>query len=249
MSNNKSQSQTVEVIGAGWGRTGTASLKKALQILGYDPCYDMIELLQQDQSDFWIKVLEGKHSYDFDEIFNGKVKYTATCDFPASLFWKEQLNRYPNAKVILTARDPEKWYDSAVDTIFTGTPVCQDWFGLSAVKCLGMLPEKLGELLFEALFRGDWSKENMMAKYNEHNERVQKECPKDKLLVLKVTDGWKPLCAFLNKPIPNVPFPHENEKPLLQQFLTSLFRWGGLIVLIIAIILGVLLHHFKVISI
>ena len=246
MSNNgKSESQTVEVIGAGWGRTGTATLKKALQILGYNPCFDMIELLQEDHSEFWTRAFQGK-APDFDEVFNnGKVKYTATCDFPAALFWKEQLSRYPNAKVILTVRDGNKWYDSAVDTIFTGTPVCNDWFGLSAVKCIGMLPEKLAELLFEALFHGDWSKENMIRKYNEHNDRVKKECPKEKLLILKVTDGWKPLCDFLNKPIPSVPFPHENEKPVLQQFLSSIGRFGVVFILIVAIVIGLLFNHLK----
>ena len=95
----------VQVIGAGWGRTGTASLKKALEILGY-PCYHMFEVANHDHSLFWTRVADGEE-YDFDEAFNLKaVQFTATVDFPSAPYWKEQLRRYPNAQVILSVRDP-----------------------------------------------------------------------------------------------------------------------------------------------
>jgi hypothetical protein len=101
MSVNKT-SDTIEVIGAGFGRTGTCSLKAALEILGYDPCYHMIENHKQKNNFFWIRAYDGE-SVDFDEVFLrcGK-KYKASLDSPASTFWEEQLRQYPNAKVILT---------------------------------------------------------------------------------------------------------------------------------------------------
>src|SRR5688572_2410884 len=96
----------IEVIGAGFGRTGTSSLKKALEILGYDPCYHMSEVVRNSHFKFWIKVSK-KEPYNFDEVFKSdKLTYRASVDFPSSLFWKEQLKRYPDAKVILTTRDP-----------------------------------------------------------------------------------------------------------------------------------------------
>jgi hypothetical protein len=114
---------TVEVIGAGWGRTGTSSLKKALEILGYDPTYHMVEVHKNKDCDFWINAYEKKGPLDFEKVFNrpGK-KYRANCDVPSATFWEEQLKQYPDAKVILTKRDAEKWYKSCSETILCMTP-------------------------------------------------------------------------------------------------------------------------------
>ncbi len=117
-----SKSNSMEVIGAGWGRTGTSSMKKALEILGYDPCYHMSEVVANQHVNFWWRVAN-KKTYDFDEVFASKGKvFTAGVDVPSALFWKEQLVRYPNAKVILNIRDPEKWYKSFHDTILQTIP-------------------------------------------------------------------------------------------------------------------------------
>jgi hypothetical protein len=227
-------SNTVEVIGAGYGRTGTNSFKKALEILGYNPTYHMYEIFMNNPTkvhgEFWIRVAD-RQPYDFDEVFcqNGKPRYRATCDFPAAQYWKEQLEQYPEAKVILTIRDPEKWYKSVMDTIFqaiSGSPY--QYFGLYFLDMIGMgrvQPEFFEKTICRDAFKNRFDKESVIASYNEHNESVKRECPKDKLLVFNVEEGWEPLCAFLNKPIPAEPFPRGNDT---QEFLGHL-RKGNMI--------------------
>ncbi len=112
----------IEVIGAGCGRTGTTSLKLALEILGYNPCYSMYEVIRDNHANFWLRIANNK-PFSFEEIFNnGTLVYKASVDVPASMYWKEQLAKYPDAKVILTRRDPEKWYKSMSDTVFRMMP-------------------------------------------------------------------------------------------------------------------------------
>jgi hypothetical protein len=113
MERNGSEYNGVEVIGAGWGRTGTLTLMTALEILGYNPCYHMVKVIDYQHAPFWTRAYN-KQKYDFDEVFlSNKVR--ATCDFPSCYFWKEQMTKYPNAKVILTVRNPEKWYQSCME--------------------------------------------------------------------------------------------------------------------------------------
>eukprot|EP01040_Poterioochromonas_malhamensis_P017376 gene17376-19943_t len=180
----KGTSNTVQVIGAGWGRTGTSSLKKALEILGYNPTYHMQEVMDRRRhQSFWVRVASNL-PYDFDEIFLGDGKkestYTATCDVPSSHYWKEQLERYPNAKVILTVRDPEKWFKSASESIFYGifgSPLCL--FGVRVLNRLGLGPlsaEFQIKVLVEAALRGKWLKEDCIETFKLHNERVLREC-------------------------------------------------------------------------
>ncbi len=230
----KGTSNTVQVIGAGWGRTGTLSLKKALEILGYNPTYHMREAIEHPKhQSFWVRVA-GNLPYDFDEIFLGDGKgeptYNATCDVPSSLYWKEQLERYPNAKVILTVRDPEKWFKSASDTIFTGisgSPNCL--FGLKVLNRLGLGALTLDfqrKVLVEAALRGKWLKEDCIETFKLHNERVLRECSKERLLVFEVCEGWEPLCRFLDKPIPAEPFPHVNDTASMKMMFQSYTIFG-----------------------
>eukprot|EP01040_Poterioochromonas_malhamensis_P017289 gene17289-19830_t len=177
----KGISNTVQVIGAGWGRTGTLSLKKALEILGYNPTYHMREAIEHPkQQSFWVRVASNL-PYDFDEIFLGDGKgeptYNATCDVPSSLYWKEQLERYPNAKVILAG--------------ISGSPNCL--FGFKVLNRLGLGDLTLDfqrKVLVEAALRGKWSKEDCIETLKLHNERVLRECSKERLLVFEVCEGW-----------------------------------------------------------
>lgn len=103
----------LKIIGAGFGRTGTASLKLALEQLGYDPCYHMKEVIQNPHfTEYWMRAADG--SPDWEQIFDG---YQATMDFPASSFWGELADYYPDAKVILTIRDAEDWFRSTQETV------------------------------------------------------------------------------------------------------------------------------------
>jgi hypothetical protein len=237
----KNSNDHVQVIGAGFGRTGTSSLKQALNILGYNT-YHMTENFKHGHYKFWIRVANNNNSvYHFNEIFKDdeRESYTATCDFPCATYWAEQLNQYPQAKVILTKRDPEKWYKSCLDTIFRlipCSPHCDplvycwtSWLGVPSSD----YGEFLGSVIARDTFHHDWSKKNVIQCYNDHNKRVQQECPQEQLLVFDVAEGWKPLCEFLDKPIPNVPFPHANDT---KEFST-LFRNVRIVTSVIVLVL------------
>ncbi len=211
-------------------------MKKALEILGYDPCYHMNEVVRNGHVNFWLKVAN-KQPYDFDEAFasNGKV-FTAGVDVPSSLYWKEQLARYPNAKVLLTIRDPEKWYKSCYDTVFQtipGNARC-NWPKQLACWVIGFGRMNY-ELFTRDFFHFDYSKENCIKCYNEHNAKVIRECPKEKLLVYEVGEGWEPLCTFLNKPIPSVPFPHVNDTKEMQEKINGINVIGCVLMGVIAL--------------
>ena len=207
------EDRNLEVIGAGLGRTGTSSLKAALEILGYRDTYHMTEVFKNDDQHFWCRVFD-KKKYDFNEVFkhNG-YNYTASCDFPSAIVWREQLAQFPEAKVILSVRDPEKWYQSCCDTIFTVIPThpyrkwgC--WFR-RLFNTLGS--NEMHIKMCKNFCNLDWRKEHVIQCFKDHNEAVIAECPKEKLLVFEVSQGWEPLCRFLCKPIPDCPFPNVND--------------------------------------
>ena len=221
----------VRVIGAGCGRTGTMSLKKALEILEFGPCYHMTEVFANGDCASWSKYVDNTRDHQLLHSMLGGKGYCSTCDFPTSMFWKEQLDLYPNAKVILTARDPEKWYKSCCDTIFQVQPSHPDApLGIRIAMKLGFPVRGMGHML-EKLFYGhfmpnDWSKAAVLQTYKAHNDDVLRTCPKDKLLVFEVSQGWAPLCEFLHVPIPDVPFPHVNDTEHFQQQLVFLNAMG-----------------------
>ena len=111
----------LQVIGAGWGRTGTNSVKMALEKLLDGPCYHMFECVKRPDFQKWIDAYAGKPP-DFKAIFthpDGDKFYKATLDYPACGMYRQLMEAYPDAKVLLTVRDPEKWYDSAIETIWS----------------------------------------------------------------------------------------------------------------------------------
>lgn len=206
---------SIEVIGAGMGRTGTLSLKRALEELGYIKTHHMFELmLAPAQLPYWKELYKTKTT-DYDTMLKG---FTAVVDFPGALFYKELMEKYPNAKVILTARDPEKWYKSCRDTIFKA-PQGFDRFMMKLVgtfkpevkhisKSIDFATETIWKGLFEDRFT---DKAFAIDTYNKWNEEVIRHVPKEKLLVFEVKDGWKTICEFLDKPIPSTPYPHVND--------------------------------------
>ena len=215
----------LHVIGSGWGRTGTSSFKKALEILGFGPCYHMSEVIGNNgHASGWKKLSENP---DDEELLHSLIAgsgYKSSCDAPSCFFWEQQARLYPNAKVVLTARDPEKWYKSCCDTIFQMQPSHSNssigvkvalWLGLPT-RGIGAMLEKLIEKDF---FHGDWSKENVINCYNTHNEQIVKNCPPERLLVFDVNKGWAPLCEFLEVPIPDVPYPHLNDTEHFQRIV------------------------------
>lgn len=226
----------VRVIGAGCGRTGTKSLKLALQILGHGPCYHMSEVIGHAVVGHgtcfqWSQYAENPTDLDLLHSMLGGSGYASTCDFPASIFWKEQVALYPDAKVILTAPDPEEWYKSCCDTIFSITSSPGSSMGITLALALGFtvrgMSEMVDRLLSTYSLHGDLSKENVIKTYIAHNEEVVRVCPKDKLLVFDVNQGWEPLCKFLEVDIPDVPFPLVNETEDFQKNI-ALLRYDAI---------------------
>lgn len=107
----------LEIIGAGFGRTGTESMKRALEMLGYGPCYYMYEVIpHKERFEAWQGIYDGDIEPDWDAVFDG---FRATVDWPAARYWRELADHFPEAKILLTYRDAESWYASMEKTILT----------------------------------------------------------------------------------------------------------------------------------
>lgn len=193
---------TLQVIGAGVGRTGTYSLKLALEQLGFGPCYHMEEVFKDAprRIALWNAALAGEP--DWPALFEG---YNAAVDWPVAAFWHELAAAYPQAKVVLTTRDPEIWYESFSETIFKllagrdeAPPQVGPWFEMA----IGVT-QKSG-------FDGTMSRTDIRRAFKDQVAAVKAAIPPERLLVFEVKDGWEPLCTFLGKPVPAMPFPNTN---------------------------------------
>ncbi|MBV9044290.1 MAG: sulfotransferase family protein [Alphaproteobacteria bacterium] len=193
----------LKVVGAGFGRTGTRSLKEALEMLGFGPCHHMMEVFMnaETQVPFWDRVATGQ-KFDWEE---GLGKYQSACDWPSCTFYKELADYYPQSKVILSLRDPKSWYKSVTSTILPAMKKPVD--GAAGPRLPGVFGPKL---MGEGTFHNDFSEANMIAVYERHNEEVKRTIPRDRLLVFEAKDGWEPLCKFLGVPVPDKPYPNMN---------------------------------------
>jgi hypothetical protein len=199
----------LQVIGAGWGRTGTMSLKKALEALGFGPCHHMMEVIANQASlPLWIAAGEGRA--DWDAMFSG---YASMVDFPGCTYWRELADYYPDAKVLLSVRDPEEWFESTQATIFSP----------AAVKLMGNSP--LEPFIRTNVWRhfGDriHDREFMIDAFTRHVADVQRSVAPERLLTYSVSEGWEPLCAFLGVPVPATPFPRSNSREEMQAMLAD----------------------------
>ena len=199
----------IQVIGAGLGRTGTLSLKSALEELGFSKCYHMIEVFaHMEDARTWDAASRGE-PVDWDRLFAG---YQATVDWPGCSFYRELLRQYPEAKVILTVRDPGRWYDSARQTIYYVRHAFPGWV-TPFVPRMRHLRRMLDLLVWDGMFDGRFEdRAHAVEAFNRHNEEVQRSVPPERLLVYEVKEGWGPLCSFLGVPVPeDKPFPHLND--------------------------------------
>lgn len=202
----------LEVIGAGCGRTGTASLKKALEILGH-PTYHMFEVIKNGHERKWEVALASPQTADWPGIFAG---FTATVDFPASVAYRELLAAYPNAKVILSVRDAAGWATSVRETIWSPYAGELSWVLWPWKRSFQRMTRA-----FRARFFGDadggvasgavFDPARLGARFEAWNAEVIATVPREKLLVFEAKDGWAPLCAFLGVPVPNEPYPRVND--------------------------------------
>jgi len=198
----------MKVIGAGFPRTGTSSMQAALKTLGY-PCYHMKEVpRERGHLDAWHEFMTGQAPMDWHALFR---KFEATVDTPGCLYYKELMEAFPNAKVVLTVRDPDRWYRSFTTlyrTLNRFRPVAR------VIPKLGKFL-RLADVMFAKMFGGSLDRDNCIRVFTEHNEAVQRYVPPERLLVFQVTEGWEPLCQFLGCAVPEgVSFPHLNEGDL-----------------------------------
>jgi Sulfotransferase domain len=200
----------VQVIGAGFGRTGTWSLKAALEQIGFGPAFHMIDLMPHpDRAPMFLAALNGE-DVDWSEVFAG---YNATVDWPGCTFYDRILAAYPSAKVILSVRDPEKWYASAERTIYALKEAALrgalETDGPAAPpEVLGMIKSLIWDTTFEDRFA---DKDFAISVFEKHNETVKQTVPADQLLVWEVAEGWPRLCEFLGVETPEGDFPHLND--------------------------------------
>jgi len=194
----------MNVIGVGVGRTGTYSLKLALNHLGMGPCHHMEEVLQNQpvQVPLWAAALDGHP--DWEAIYAG---YESAVDWPTAGFVQELSAAYPSARFVLTVRSPESWAESFSQTIYRFLAQrdrvrteMQPWIDM----VVGVI-RKTG-------FPGGLDAAGLMQAFNAHNDMVKATISPDRLLVYQVKEGWQPLCGFLGVPVPDDPFPRTNDR-------------------------------------
>jgi hypothetical protein len=200
----------MKVIGAGFGRTGTLSLKAALEELGCGPCYHMIETFDKPRHvELWQAAAEGR-PVDWGELFAG---YNAAVDWPACSFYQQLMDLYPEAKVLLTVRDPQTWYESVKNTIY---PTSTEESDAPDVRAHHHMTRTL---IWQGTFDGRFEdKQHAIAVFERHNHEVKQRVPAERLLVYEVREGWEPLCRFLGVAVPgDKPFPRLNDTAAFQQ--------------------------------
>jgi hypothetical protein len=194
----------LEIVGAGFGRTGTLSLKFALERLGFQQTYHMMELFQHPEHlATWERATRGE-AVDWDPVFAG---YRAAVDWPVAAFWRPLAERYPDSRVILTVRDADAWIDSVHKTIYPAS--------LAARSAEDAETRRWGDWVFQLIWDGTFhgrmdDRRHLKEVYLNHAEDVKRSVPADRLLVFEASQGWAPLCRFLSVDVPDEPYPRVN---------------------------------------
>jgi hypothetical protein len=196
---------SLRVIGTGFGRTGTDSMREALTMLGFGPCHHMSEVMAHaQQKRLWRALAKGAAS-DWDRLFAG---YKSCVDWPSAHYWRELIEAYPQARVILTWRSPESWWESFEKTLLPA------FAGSTDQESLGIA------LVAKQVFGGrPQDRAHAIAVYEANVEAVLNTVPAERLLIHKLGDGWGPLCAHLGVPMPDEPYPARNTT---REFRTAL---------------------------
>jgi len=187
---------TLKIVGTGFGRTGTDSMRKALNILGVGPTHHMHEMGSKTPArEAWLNLVNGA-SPDWELLFNG---YHACVDWPSAYYWRELVEHYPKSKVLLTMRPAEAWWKSFEATILKHIQSNDD-------------PDGFAQLLIaEQVFNGRAAdRDYAIEVYNRNVEDVLSTIPAERLLVHELGDGWEPLCRWLDLPLPDVDYPKGN---------------------------------------
>jgi hypothetical protein len=208
---------TLKVIGAGFGRTGTLSLKTALEKLGFEKCYHMVEILKSFRDmKYWTEIMRGGKA-EWEALFNG---YQAALDWPVAAYYRDLMTVYPDAKVILTVRDPHSWHRSIMTTLYQAQRK-------SVVRLTRIIPplhrflHAMEYAIWQDLFQDKLEDKDYAIKvFNKHIEEVKRVVPPERLLIFEARQGWEPLCSFLNVPVPvDQPYPHRHNGTPMRRFL------------------------------
>ncbi|HJR81332.1 MAG TPA: sulfotransferase [Anaerolineales bacterium] len=206
----------LKVIGAGFGRTGTRSLKVALEELGFGRCYHMVEVMKNPRHlKHWAQIMEGGKA-DWEALFQG---YQAATDWPVAAYYKDLMSVYPDSKVILTVRDPERWHISIMNTLYQLSRRFTRFTRIipSAHQFLNAMEKAIWQGIFHNRLE---DRTHAIQVFKDHIEEVKRVVPANRLLIFEARHGWEPLCAFLNVPVPvNKPYPHENDGRKIRQVL------------------------------
>ena len=199
----------LDVIGAGYGRTGTLSLKTALELLGFGPCHHMTEIINDmdRQAPMWNRVADGNER-DWEMVF---ASYRSTVDWPGCHYYAELADAYPDARVILTVRDSRQWYASMKDTILK----VRSGLLMRLLLKVSRFPMRFAlKIILKQTFGYKLDETHVIAAFDRHIAEVQRRIPAERLLVFDVRQGWEPLCAFLGVPVPETPFPRTNDREM-----------------------------------
>ncbi len=204
---------TLQVIGVGVGRTGTRSLKLALNRLGLGPCHHMEDVLENmaAQVPLWAAAVAGRP--DWNAIFSG---YKSAVDWPTAGFFRDLAVLYPSAKFVLTTRSPESWTESFSQTVYKVLAgrdripeEMREWFNMAST------------IIAKDGFPDGLDSAGLTKAFIDHNDAVKAVIPAGQLLSFQAKDGWGPLCSFLGLPVPDEPFPRTNDRAEFWERLSS----------------------------
>jgi hypothetical protein len=222
--------RTPRVIGAGWGRTGTASLKQALEQLGFGPCHHMVEVIATPKDvPTWVSAARGT-KIEWPTFLRG---WGAICDFPGALYYRELAEAFPEAKVVLTVRDAEGWYESMRTTIVDSLTRFPNRFIVKHLPYIGAPARVMNPSPLKAKVMDRFAdKPAIIAQFEAHTEEVKRVIPPERLLAFDVKQGWGPLCAFLGVPVPDGPFPRVNDAKQFQSYTkrATIVSWALLLI-------------------
>lgn len=204
---------SLQVISFGFGRTATLSLKAALEQLGFGPCYHMDQVLQEmdERVPGWNAAVDG--SADWESIFDG---YRSAVDWPTAAFPKELIAAYPEAKVLLSSRSVESWWESFSQTILAVLTAPDRWPDEQRAWL-----EMVSRVVIDRSLGGRTDREGAMAAFEAQEAVVKAAAPGGNVLVFQARDGWEPLCEFLEVPVPEGPFPRSNSRQEFFELLAS----------------------------
>ncbi|MFL5909553.1 MAG: sulfotransferase family protein [Gaiellaceae bacterium] len=215
----------LKLINAGLGRTGTTSLKVALEKLGFGPCYHMFDIVNDDRRlGQWEKIVCEAQRPDWEAVFDG---YTSAVDGPSAIYYRQLMEAFPQAKIMLTVRAAERWYQSTYDTLYQfAVHGGADSSDTSSMR--SRVHRLTSTMTWNGLFGGRFpDRDHAIDVFHRHNQEVISTVGPDNLLIYDVKDGWGPLCAFLGVEVPAEQFPHVNDTESMRRRLRQMVGGAG----------------------